>query len=138
MLFSSPNQHPAIRKQPFPEHLWPDCADPNEENECWAFLWFARAAHLHIECKPTKKQPPSPDLECSIDGDRVLFEVSEILEESLGQGLAHSAEQSVKKCEAVSRGDKGAASSILTVGSRFLPKICLAGQNSGAETQETL
>jgi hypothetical protein len=95
--------------------------NPKEADEAWIFLEFAAAAGLCIGAAPTKREPPMPDLECVIDDSRVLFELGEILESDLGEGIAYSDRQAHKKMEAMSRGDNAAANAIQTAGYREYP-----------------
>jgi hypothetical protein len=62
-----------------------------------------------------------PDLECIIEGERTLFELGEILESDLAEGLAYSGKQSHKKMEALTKGDNATANSIQTAGFRSYP-----------------
>jgi len=69
----------------------PRANDAKEVDECWAFLEFGAAAGLHLDRAQTKLPPPMPDLKCSIGGVTALFELGEILQSDLGDGVAHSA-----------------------------------------------
>lgn len=120
--FSQINQHPALRVQRFPEHLWPRGADAEGVEEGWVLDYFAESARLGLDSAPIKLQPPMPDLECIVGGKRMLFEVSEILDDRLAQGADHSVKQSLRRMEAVSRGDLETANSIQTWGFRSFPR----------------
>lgn len=120
-FISSLEQHPETRKERFSEDLWPRANDAKGRDEGWIFLEFAEAAGIRLDCAPIKRRPPTPDLECVIDGKRRLFELGEALETKLGGGLAHSVRQSRRKMEATSRGDAAAANSVQTAGFRRFP-----------------
>jgi len=117
-FISSLDQHPEVRKERFPAHLWPRTTDPKDLDESWIFLEFTNAVGLRPDCAPVKRQPPMPDLECIIGGKRTLFELGEILESDLAKGLAYSGKQSHKKMETLARGDNATAGSIQTAGFR--------------------
>lgn len=117
-FISSLSQHPEVRKERFPEHLWPSSSNPKEEDEGWIFLEFTDTVGRRPDAAPTKRPPPMPDLECIIDGERMLFELGEILESDLAEGVAYSGKQSHKKMEAIARGDNATANSIQTAGFR--------------------
>lgn len=117
-FISSLEQHPEIRKQRFPEHLWPRCQNPKEENECWIFLEFTSAANLRPSARPIKQQPPMPDLECIVQVERRLFELGEILQSELAEGVAYSGKQAERKALMLLQGEIAAASSIQTAGWR--------------------
>lgn len=117
-IISSFDQHPEVRKERFPERLWPRSSHPKEVDESWIFLEFADAVGLRLDTAPANRQPPMPDLECTIDGERTLFELGEVLEGDLAEGVAYSRKQSRKKMEAIARGDSVAACSIQTMGRR--------------------
>jgi hypothetical protein len=57
-----------------------------------------------------------PDLECIVDGERMLFEVGEILETGLANGTADSERLARKRMQAISKGDVETANSIQTWG----------------------
>lgn len=112
--FSHLHQHPAGGQQRFPEHLWPRASDPELTEE--VFLYFAESAGLTLNVAPSKQKPPMPDLECVVDGERMLFEVGEILDSDLAKSTARSAKLAREKMEAISRGDIETAASIQTSG----------------------
>ncbi len=114
--FSQLNQHPALGRRRFPGHLWPRGSDPEGIEEGRVFLYFADSAELTLDSAPTKLAPPMPDLECVVAGERILFEVGEILETDLAKGADRSVKQARKKMEAISKGDMGTANSIQTWG----------------------
>lgn len=118
-FISSLDQHPEARKERFPEHLWPIGSTPKDFDEGWIFLEFIQAARLHLESAPTKLRPPMPDLECVINGKHWLFELGEILESGLAEGIAYSGKQAYKKLEATIRGDRVAANDIESFGARL-------------------
>ena len=120
-FISSLDQHPEVRKERFPEHLWPCGNDSKDLDEGWIFLEFANAACIDVKSAPTKLQPPKPDFECVIAGKQVLFELGEILESDFAEGLAFSGQQAHKKMEALSRGDAETANCIQTAGMRSFP-----------------
>jgi len=120
-LISSLAQHPEVRKERFPERLWPRGTDPREVDEGWIFLEFAEAARLRLGEPPRHLQYPFPDLQCMINGKVMLFELGEILESDLGEGVAYSGKQGQKKMEAMARGDTATAASIQTAGMRSFP-----------------
>jgi hypothetical protein len=115
------DQHPEFRKQRFPRYLWPQSENPKDVDESWILIYFAHSAGLHLDSAPVKQPPPMPDLQCVIAGRPVLFELAEILESDLAEGVAYSGKQSHKKAEALSRGDTETASSIQTDGRRSFP-----------------
>ena len=102
-LISSLAQHPEVRRERFPERLWPQGSDP-EVDEGWIFLEFAESAHLRLGEAPRHLQYPFPDLQCMINGKVMLFELGEILESGLGEGVAYSGKQGQKKMEAMTKG----------------------------------
>jgi hypothetical protein len=57
-----------------------------------------------------------PDLECIVGGERMLFEVGEILESGLAKGTADSEKRARERMEAISSGDVETANSIQTCG----------------------
>ena len=120
-FISSFDQHPDVRRQRFPEHLWPKGNNPKDVDEGWIFLEFANAAGLRPDSAPAKLQPPMPDLECVIDNKRTLFELGEVLQSDLAEGVAYSGKQSQKKMEALARGDIATANTIQTAGFRSFP-----------------
>ncbi|MCX6638183.1 MAG: hypothetical protein NT090_24275 [Acidobacteria bacterium] len=120
-FISSLDQHPEARRQRFPKRLWPGGNDPKDVAESWIVIEFTSAAGLRLDNAPTKLQPPMPDFECIIHGERLLFELGEMLQSNLAEGVAYSAKQSHKKMEAISRGDIETANSIQTAGSRSFP-----------------
>jgi hypothetical protein len=120
-FISSPNQHPEVRRERFPQYLWPSSSDPRVVEETWTVVEFTSAAGLHLDSAPIKLSPPSPDFECIIHGERLLIEVGEVLQTAFAKGVAYSGEQSHKKMKAISRGDSGTANSIRTAGSRSFP-----------------
>jgi hypothetical protein len=89
-------------------------------------LEFLQAVGTLPEKAPRKLVPPMPDLECNIAGERRLFELGEVLESQLAEGLAHSLKQSRLKAEALRRGDIDKAASIRTIGGRrYAAHACL-------------
>ena len=120
-FISSLDQHPEVRRQRFPEHLWPKGNNPKDVDEGWIFLEFTNAAGLRPDTAPTKLQPPMPDLECLVDDKRMLFELGEVLQSDLAEGVAYSGKQSRKKVEALAKGDNATANSIQTAGFRSFP-----------------
>ena len=112
-------QHPEIRKQRFPEHLWPGDLDNASIDEWWILLEFLEAAGSPAQVAPTKLRPPSPDFQSVFAGNSRLFELGEILDSSLAKGLAHSGKEAQRKMEALSKGDLAAAASIKTAGGRM-------------------
>ncbi len=113
------DQHPEVRKKRFPQRLWPIGDNDRETEEGWTFLEFAEAAGLVLDSAPMKRQPPLPDLECGIEGKRILFELGEVLESSLAEGIACSGKQAQRKAEALAQGDVLNAESIQTWGFRM-------------------
>src|ERR1700756_1018045 len=97
--------HPEVRKERFPAHLWPTASNPRDIDESWILLEFLQAVGTVPQKAPRKLVPPMPDLECNIAGERRLFELGEVLESQLAEGLAHSLKQSRLKGEALRRGD---------------------------------
>jgi hypothetical protein len=120
-FISSLDQHPEMRKLRFPERLWPPSNDPKEAVEGWIFLEFTAAAGLRADNALIKCQPPMPDLECVIQGARRFFELGEILESNLAEGLAYSGKQSHLKMEAIRQGEAAGANSTQTAGFRRFP-----------------
>ena len=66
-FISSLDQHPEVRKERFPEHLWPSSGDPREVADGWIFLEFANAAGLHYTDYPDPRRDEwqSEDTTCS-------------------------------------------------------------------------
>ena len=60
-FISSLEQHPEVRKERFPKHLWPTSENPKELDELWIFLEFTNAVGLQLDVAPRKLQPPMPD-----------------------------------------------------------------------------
>jgi hypothetical protein len=120
-FIASLDQHPEVRRQRFSAHLWPHGEHPKDVDEGWIVLEFMNAIGVQPDAAPTKLQPPSPDIACVIDGDRILFELGEILDTDLGAGVVHSGQQAHKKSEAIARGDHATANTIRTAGFRSFP-----------------
>jgi hypothetical protein len=114
-------QHPEARKQRFPEHLWPTRADPQSMAEHWVLVEFLDACRMVPESAPQKLIPPKPDMECTIAGKVVRYELGEVLESDLAEGMNYSGKQSQRKADARARGDEELANSIQTVGGRQYP-----------------
>ena len=92
---SNLDQHPETRKKRFPEHLWPlATADATTVDEWWILLEFLRPAGLSLEVAPTKLDPPSADFQRIIAGKNRLFELGEIVDSSLPEGMAYSKRES--------------------------------------------
>jgi hypothetical protein len=108
-FISSLDQHPDVRRERFPRHLWPSSGDRKVDEESWVVVEFAEAAGLQLDSAPNKLVPPRPDFECVINGERLLIEVGEIVQSEFADGLAHSVKQSGQKMRAISRGEVDAA-----------------------------
>lgn len=114
-------QHPDVRRQRFPEHLWPRTGIPTDDKEIWIFLEFTLASGLRLDTAPTKEAPPRPDIQCTVKGERIRFELGEILQTSLGEGTAHSVKEAPKKMDALAEGDHAEAQAIRTADYRRFP-----------------
>jgi hypothetical protein len=117
-FISSLDQHPEVRKERFPEHFWPNGKSVKDNDEGWIFLEFAESVGLTLTSAPAKLEPPMPDLKCIVDGRETLFELGEILESSLAEGVAYSGKQARAKMQALAKGDHATANSIQTAGGR--------------------
>jgi hypothetical protein len=113
-------QHPEFRKERFPSYLWPSDLNESALAEWWVLLEFLQASSIPIQTPPKKLNPPGPDFECTIDGRKRLFELGEILDSSLAEGLAHSASEANRKQQARDSGDLELAKSIKTSGFRMM------------------
>jgi hypothetical protein len=120
-FISTIDHHPEVRKERFPPHLWPSETSEKDLDECWILLEFLTAAGIHPDSAPRKLAVPMPDLECVIKGQQTFFELGEILESDLAEGLAFSGKQSNKKAGALAAGDLDTANSIPTAGFRSYP-----------------
>ena len=98
------DQHPENRKKRFPSHLWPPNLDEKSEDEWWILLYFLRAADFLLNKTPEKLDPPKPDFECLVSGQQRLFELGEVLDSSLAEGLAFSAKEARRKNGSIETG----------------------------------
>lgn len=118
-FISNLNQHPESRKRGFAAHLWPPTSlDRSSVDEWWVLLEFLRAAGFLSDEAPKKLVPPSPDFECIVDGKKRLFELGEVLDSSLAEGLAFSAKEAQRKSDALADGAQADAESIDASGCR--------------------
>ena len=116
---SNLDQHPETRKTRFPANLWPSVtADATTVDEWWILLEFLYSAGFTSEVAPIKLDPPSPDFHCIVAGRSRLFELGEIVNSSLAEGLAYSKSEAKRKLRAVSKGNDSEAESIDTAGRR--------------------
>ena len=86
LMFYDRNHHPAVLRERFPQHLWPQSGDPKREDEAWTLITFTRSAGLRLDGAPVNLRGESrPDLECSVGGQRVFVEVAEIVDQRLAK-----------------------------------------------------
>jgi hypothetical protein len=118
-FISSLDQHPEVRKERFPKQLWPLGFSSQDLDEGWIFLEFTQAAKLHLETAPTKAAPPMPDLKCMVNRKLTFFELGEILESDLAEGVAYSVKLARKKAEAITKSGRATGNTIKTDGDRL-------------------
>ena len=117
-FISNLDHHTYERRRRFPQNLWPTAIDAKTVDEWWILLEFLQSVGHPLTQAPVKLSPPRPDFECIISEQTRLFEIGEILDSSLAEGIAHSGKQSHRKMLALSAGKIAEAAAIETAGQR--------------------